>query len=563
VPDPRSQPAGATGRVRETDGNFDAIVVGAGINGMTAAALLAREGWSVALLDAAEDIGGFIGSAELTQPGYLHDVWSSWHPLFLTGAGYARLGPDLHRHGLEYANTDGALTASVADDGTVTMAYRDPVATAAEFADPADRASYLAALQRFGAHVGAIGGLLGSELRGPALVRHGLGLARPGGTAELEAYARDVASSGRAWCRREFRGHEVDHLWAPWLLHAGLSPDHASGGLLIPVFAASLHSAGVPVVVGGAGRFVRAFRALLDELGVAVRTGTRVVAIDVTDGRAAGVSAQTAAGEVRLRAAQAVLASVTPAALYTELLPAHVVPADASREALGYRFGRAAAQMHVALSGPVPWTDERLGSVPLIHLSDGSASTAIACAEAEAGLVPRRPTVVVGQQHLLDPSRVPEGAATLWLQLQEMPRELLGDAAGEIDTAGGWTPAVVAAVADRVLARIEHHAPGLAARIVGRHLIGPADLTAHNLNAVGGDPYGGSAELDQNLMWRPGPATARHRTAVPGLWHIGASTHPGPGLGGASGHLVAEQLTRPNRAAALLSGARRVLTRDR
>jgi phytoene dehydrogenase-like protein len=542
---------------------FDAIVIGAGINGMTAAALLAREGWSVALLDSADDIGGFIGSAELIRPGYVHDVWSSWHPLFVTGAAYAKLGPDLHRHGLAYANTDGALTASVADDGTVTMAHRDPAATADQFADPSDAAAYLAALDRFGAHVGAIGGLLGSELRGPALVRHTFGLTRPGGTAELEAYARDLATSGRAWCRREFRGHEVDHLWAPWLLHAGLAPDNAGGGLMMPVFAATLHAAGLPVVVGGAARFVAAFRALLDELGVTVRTGTRVHAIDLTDGRATGVHADTAEGEVRLRAHRAVLASVTPAALYTDLLPAGAAPAEVRRDALGYRSGRAAAQLHLALSGPVPWTDQRLAAIPLIHLSDGSASTAISCAEAEAGLLPRRPTVVVGQQHVLDPGRAPEGAATLWLQLQELPRRLLGDAAGEIDTSGGWTPAAVDALADRAIARIERHAPGLSARILGRHLVGPADLTARNANAVDGDPYGGSAELDQNLMWRPGPASARHRTAIPGLWHIGASTHPGPGLGGGSGHLVAEQLTRPSRRASVLDSARRTLTRNR
>jgi phytoene dehydrogenase-like protein len=541
----------------------DAIVVGAGINGMCAAALLAREGWSVTLLDAAPDIGGFIGSAELTRPGYVHDTWSSWHPLFLTGAAYAQLGPDLHRHGLEYANSDGTLTASVADDGTVTMAYRDPAATAREFADPADGAAYLAALDRVGAHIGAIGGLLGSELRGPALVRHALGLARPGGPGELESYARDVATSGRGWCRREFRGREVDHLWAPWLLHAGLSPDHASGGLMIPVFAATMHGAGLPVVVGGAGRFVTAFRALLDELGVTVRTGTRVEAIEVADGRTAGVRARTPEGQVVLGARRAVLASVTPAALYTELLPAGAVPDPVRRDAVSYRHGRAAVQLHLALSGPVPWTDRRLAEVPLVHLSDGSASTAIACAEAEAGLLPRRPTVVLGQQHVLDPTRAPEGAATLWLQLQEMPRELLGDAAGEIDTSAGWAPRAVEALAERVVARIERHAPSLGAHIVGRHLIGPADLTAHNVNAVGGDPYGGAAELDQSLMWRPGPATARHRTVIPGLWHIGASTHPGPGLGGASGHLVAEQLTRPSRPASLVAGARRAVTRSR
>jgi phytoene dehydrogenase-like protein len=183
--------------------------------------------------------------------------------------------------------------------------------------------------------------------------------------------------------------------------------------------------------------------------------------------------------------------------------------------------------------------------VPLVHLSDGSASTAIACAEAEAGLLPRRPTVVVGQQHVLDPSRVPAGAAALWLQLQEVPFAPVGDAAGELDTAGGWDAGLATGYADRVLDRVAAHAPGLRELVVGLDVITPADLAAHNPNALAGDPYGGSAELDQNLLWRPLAAAPGHATPVPRLWHIGASTHPGPGLGGASGHIVARRLLTP------------------
>jgi phytoene dehydrogenase-like protein len=201
-------------------------------------------------------------------------------------------------------------------------------------------------------------------------------------------------------------------------------------------------------------------------------------------------------------------------------------------------------QIHVALSGPPRWRDDRLAEVPLIHLSDGSASTGIACAQAEAGLLPAKPTVVVGQQDVLDPSRVPDGAAALWLQLQEVPFAPAGDAAGELDTTGGWTPELARAFAQRVLDRVAAHSPGLTDLVRAIDVVTPVDLAAHNVNAVHGDPYGGSAELDQNFLWRPTPAGARHATPVPGLWHIGASTHPGPGLGGGSGHLVAQRLLR-------------------
>jgi phytoene dehydrogenase-like protein len=191
----------------------------------------------------------------------------------------------------------------------------------------------------------------------------------------------------------------------------------------------------------------------------------------------------------------------------------------------------------------------------LVHVSNGSGSTGIACAQAEAGLLPSSPTVVVGQQCLLDPSRAPEGKATLWLQLQELPFRPHGDAAGELDVRAGWTKELAEAYAHRVLSRVEDFAPGLRSSILGMKVISPTDLQAANRNAVDGDPYGGSAELYQNLLWRPFPAGARHRTPLDGLWHIGASTHPGPGLGAGSGYLVSEQI--------LADGRRRPLRRRR
>lgn len=536
----------------DTD-DADAVVIGAGINGMAAAARLAAGGWKVTIVDGADTIGGFIATEERTVAGYLHDTYSSWHPLFVTGPVYAEFGDALHRHGLAYANTDGPLTASVADDGAVTLAHRGVEETVAGFAHAQDRDAYRAMIDGFGAHAAQIGGLLGSELHSTSAWGPLFGLVR-GGRSVVEGYVRDAATSGRSWMRGRFRGPETDHLWAPWLLHAGLAPDAASGGLMVPIFAATMHAAGLPVVVGGAGNFVAAWAGLLAELGVTVHTGRRVERILLRDGAAVGV----AGDGWSIAAARAVLASVTPTALYGELLPPGTVSGVVADQAARFRPGRAAAQLHVALSGPVPWRDARLGEVPLVHLSDGSASTGIACAEAEAGLIPRRPTVVVGQQHVLDPSRVPAGAGALWLQLQELPFAPVGDAADELDTSNGWDEKLAAGLAGRVVDRLAAHAPGLRDRVVGVDVITPPDLLARNPNAIAGDPYGGSAELDQNFLWRPIAAAPKHATPVPGLWHIGASTHPGPGLGGVSGHLVAGALLAPgvrDRLRARLGGA--------
>src|SRR5690606_3233320 len=241
------------------------------------------------------------------------------------------------------------------------------------------------------------------------------------------------------------------------------------------------------------------------------------------------------------RARRAVLASCSPAALMRDLLPAGAVETRLADEAERYRYGRGAMQIHVALSAPLSWREAELGEAPLIHISDGSASTGIACGEAEAGLLPATPTVVVGQQYVLDRSRVPEGAAALWLQLQEVPFAPVGDAAGELDGSAGWDAALARGYADRVLDRVAAHAPGLRDLVLGIDVITPRDLEAYNPNAIAGDPYAGSAELDQNLIWR-----SSHATPVERLWHIGAATHPGPGLGGASGHLVAGRLLAPS-----------------
>ncbi|MGC9537491.1 phytoene desaturase family protein [Streptomyces sp. UG1] len=522
----------------------DAIVVGSGVNGLVAAAELAKDGWSVALVERNTRLGGFIATEQRTLPGYLHDTYSSWHPLFVSGAAYATLGEELHRHGLEYRNTDEYVTGTLTDDGRTVLAHRDARITAQEFAHAEDRTAYLAMLQRFLDNADVIGGFMGSELRRPSTLKHAVRLLRRERVAGTETWLRDTLTSARSYCRREFTGCEADLLWTPWLLHAGLSPDHASGGLMLPIMAATMHGFGLPVVAGGAGNFVRAFEALLTELRVDIRTGQPVERLLVSDGRVTGV----VCGGETIRARHAVLASVTPTALYGELLPAEARVEPAVREqARRYRPGRAAMQIHVALSGPLTWNDSRLAAVPLLHVSDGSPSTAIACAEAEAGLLPRRPTVVVGQQHVLDPSRVPQGAAALWLQLQELPYDPMGDAAGELDVSGGWSKDLTDGYVRRVLARVARHAPDLPDKVLTWDAVTPADLSSYNPNAMAGDPYAGSAELDQNLLWRPLPGASRHATPVPGLWHIGAATHPGPGLGGGSGHLVAQQLIRRNR----------------
>lgn len=497
-------------------------------------------GHSVALIEGTDRLGGFIDSAERTVPGYVHDTYSSWHPLFVSSAAYGALGPSLHSRGLDYLNTDDAVTASVSDGDRVVIAYRDPEKTALALELPADQDAYRAMLASLGGNADVVFGALGAELRSPAMARLGLRMLRRNKIAGTESFLREALMSGRAFTRNKFDGWDVDQLWTPWLLHAGLGPDHVTGGVMLPVMAMSMHTFGLPVVAGGAGNFVQAFSRLLADTGVDVRLGSSVDRIIVENGRAVGVSV---AGETIL-ARQGVLAGVTAQSLYQDLLPQASVSSSVRQEVSRHRYGRGAMQVHVALDRPVGWRDERLGEVPLVHISTGSASTGVACAQAEAGLLPAEPTIVVGQQHVLDPGRVPAGGGALWLQLQEVPYAPVGDALGLLDTSRGWDESLKRGYLDRVMARIERFAPGLGASVLGVDVISPVDLQGANVNAQGGDPYGGSAELHQNLLWRPLPSASRHRNAVRGLWHIGAATHPGPGLGAGSGHLVAQEILR-------------------
>jgi phytoene dehydrogenase-like protein len=524
--------------------SVDAVVIGSGHNGLVAAAYLARAGWRVEVLERNESAGGAVATEELTLPGYRHDTFSSWHPLFHLSAAWAELGPELRERGLEYVNTEDVVTASALPDGSAVVGHRDPERTVADLS-PADRRAYLEDLEALGAGMDVIGELLGTELQSARAARLAARLGRRLGVREGRGFAALLARSGRSWLDTRFEGRQVGDLLAPWVLHTGLTPDDAGGAFQLTALAGALHQVGLPVVRGGADGFVRAFVRLIEDHGGAVRTGTDVERIVVHDGRAAGV----VAGDEELLAARAVIASTTPTQLYGRLLPAGSAPERAVAQARGYRYAdRAGMQIHLALSEPPRWRgDERLARAPIVHLTGGLDAVALACAQARAGLLPAEPTIVCGQPTALDPSRAPAGAAILWIQLQEVPYRPTGDAAGEIDVGdGAWTDELERAYADRIVAQLARRIANLPAAIAGRAILSPAELERRNPSFVRGDIYAGATTLDQSYLWRPLPSYGSHRTPVPGLYQIGASTYPGPGLNAASGRIAALDLLQPS-----------------
>jgi phytoene dehydrogenase-like protein len=319
------------------------------------------------------------------------------------------------------------------------------------------------------------------------------------------------------------------------------------------VIAVAVELGGMPVPKGGGARLADALVKLIEANGGVCRTGTEVTSVVVSDGRAEGVL--TATGET-VGAGRAVIANVTPNQLYGPLLGN---PRDAVAEAgRRFRYGRSEMQIHFALSEPPRWDgDERLGQTAVVHLTPGLDGVSRAVNEAERGLLPAEATVVCGQPLTMDPSRAPEGKGILWIQLQELPWHVKGDAAGLLDTGeGSWTESLRERYADRIQKRLAAHIPNLEPSILARTCLSPADLWDANPNLVNGDPYSGSLALDQNFLWRPFPKRPGHRTPVDRLWQIGASTWPGPGLGAGSGTIVARELLRPAATARIRSRLR-------
>jgi phytoene dehydrogenase-like protein len=519
--------------------SVDAVIIGSGHNGLVTAAYLARAGWEVEVLERNDALGGAVATEELTEPGFWHDTFSSWHPLFHLSGAWQEIGEELASRGLAYENTEVPAASALPGERTVLW-HRDPERAADEFSQE-DTAAYRGELELFGRYAVLVGELLATELfstRAATLVGR---LAFRLGYRDGAAFANRVFSSARAWLTSRFDGPEVPGLLAPWVLHTGLSPDGAGGGFQLLALVAGVHQVGMPVVRGGSANFVRAFARLIEDHAGRLRTGVEVEEILVSGGRAVGVRT----GDEVVMARRAVVANVTPTQLYGRLLPGGTAPERAVRQASRYRYGRGGMQIHLALSEPLAWRDPRLREAAIVHVTDGLDGVSVACAQAQAGLLPGRPTVVCGQPTVLDPSRAPEGREIAWIQLQETPYAPRGDAAGELDTRDGrWTLRLVEAYAERVLELIGEHVENLPGAVLSRRVLSPAELERCNPNFVRGDSYAGATDLDQSYVWRPLPSYGSHVTPVEALCQCGASTYPGPGLNAASGRIVARRLLR-------------------
>lgn len=510
--------------------NADVIIVGSGINSLVCGALLTKRGLNVCLLERNKLLGGCIRTEELTLPGFFHDTLSTLYPLFVTAPHFPCLEPELRGLGVDFRNCD-TPTAVLCPNGRhaiLTTNRQQNVATFESLAK-GDGTAYSRAMEEVERDASLIFGLLGKELwtwEGIKLLVREL---RTRGARGLANFLGRSSASCRVWLDLEFRSEVSRALIAPWVLHVGLSPESAMSSLMAKVILMTLERAGAPVVAGGGKNLVDAFAQLIRERGGQVHASTEVTQVLVEGQRARGV--RTADGRTFL-ADRAVVCNVTPTQLYRRLLSAEELPGELLEGVRAHRPGRADMQIHLALDRPPGWPHPELSRVAMLHVTEGLDAVSASVNEAQRGLLPASPTVVVAQPAALDPTRAPPGKSILWIQLQELPSRI------------HWTEELRERYADRIIARLEKLIPNLHSAILGRRVLSPADLEALNINLEGGDPYSGACDLYQFLLWRPFPGSRNHTTPFKGLYHIGASTHPGPGLGGMSGFLVAEAIRR-------------------
>lgn len=519
---------------------YDVILVGSGINSLVCAAELTAKGRRVLVLERSAVAGGCIRTEQATQPGYLHDLFSMSYPLFVTTPFYPALQPKLAAEGVRMI--DAAIpTGVLLPDGQYLLLHQDRARNLAQFDSLhlGDGAAHDRAMREVEADAGLIFGLLGQNPASSKTIRllaSALFRRRAAGMAD---FAKDMLLPARDWLDGAFGSDLVKALIAPWVLHVGLGPESATSAAMAKIVMFTLEMVGIPFVEGGSAQIVRAFTRIIEAGGGTVMTQADVARIDTRRGRAVGV--QTSDGR-QFQARRAIACNVTPQQLYTRLLPDGSVPRTHVQRAESYRFGRACMQIHLALSAPPRWATHELSEVGLLHLTPGMDGVSRAVAEAERGLLPAEATIVVGQPAAADPSRCPPGTSLLWIQLQELPSIVKGDAAGLLDVPsdGRWNDDLAQRYAQRIFARLRNHIVNFDEIVVGTTVLGPHDLEAANINLTGGDPYSGICSIDQFHVLRPFAGASDHKTPIKGLFHFGASTHPGPGLSGTSGHLVAE-----------------------
>ena len=488
----------------------DAVIVGSGPNGLVAANLLADEGWDVVVLEATDRPGGAVQSAELIEWNYTNDLFSAFYPLAAASPVMKNL--HLERHGVRWCHAPLVL-AHPAPDGTCPVISRDLDETAASLDEfhPGDGAAW----RRLFALWERIGTPLTEALMSPfPPVRASLktlGRLRP---SEVVRLARFMLLPVRRMGEEEFEGEPARRLLAGNALHTDLFPESTLSGLFGWLLASLGQDVGWPVPEGGAGAVTQALVRRLEQQGGKVLTQHPVSRIVLRNGKAVGVRTEDGT-EVEARA---VIADVNAPLLYLDLVGAEHLPSKVAADIRRFHWDNPTVKVDWNLDGPIPWTATPARRAGTVHVAESVDTLTRVSADLATGQVPADPFLILGQQSMTDPSRQPPGKETAWAYTHVPARAF-----------------DVERLADRMEERVEELAPGFRALIRGRHVFSPAQLHARNPNLRGGATNGGTAQLHQQLVFRPTPGLGRSETPIAGLFLGSSSAHPGGGVHGACG----------------------------
>lgn len=517
----------------------DVVIIGAGHNGLAAALVLAKAGLKVVVVESRSVAGGAAKSGEITVPGFVHDYYASNVGLFLGSALYREFSSELTAAGFQ-VDVARQPYASVFPDGRALPVYTEAQATEEAIGTFSirDVAAWRQLVQEFQEVSPYLFPLLQLPIPSWAFARALFRMGRTLGWTRMQELFALLLQSPRQFVESRFESMEMQALLIPWGYHLDFSPD-AAGGATFPFLESMVdYLNGMAISHGGIGRMIDAMAAVLKNHGATILLNHEVTSIIVRGGRAVGI--KTASGE-EIAAKRAVMANVTPGNVIGRLVDRGHFPDKYVERIQRFRYGPGTMMIHLALSGPVPWEAPSVQQSLYVHIAPYTDDVALADREARAGLLPRSPMLVVGQQSVWDISRAPAGKHTLWVQVRSVPAHPAGDALHEM--AGSWD-AIKETYADRVIDKLESYAPGVKGRILARSVMSPSDLERDNPNLVGGDSVSGSHHLDQFYLFRPVPGWSRYRTPLKGLWMIGASTWPGGGLNATSGYLAAQDVLR-------------------
>lgn len=517
-------------------GTFDAVLIGAGHNTLAAALHLAAKGWKVGVFEQAASAGGAVKTGDYTLPGFRHD-WAAMNLSLFAGSPFFKAyGAELARHGCEFVPVDRPFSSSFPDGSWAGVStVGDETLAAFRALSPQDAETWTQLTSRFGAEAPHLFGLLGSEMKLRALAYFMFKTLRAKGIAGTLDMGRFLLSSPRAWLEETFRHPHIRALLAAWGMHLDFAPDVAGGAMFPYLEGMAGQAFGMVIGKGGADTIVRALVAAITARGGVVETGAPVARILREGGRATGIELSDGR---RIAATKAVIAGTSPKGL--RKLTGDTTPAfDKAMD--GFRHAPGTLMIHLAMDSLPDWrAGDQLKRFAYVHLAPSLDQMARTYAQAQAGLLPDEPILVVGQPTVFDPSRAPEGKHVLWVQVRMAPSTILGDAKGEF-SATDWAVAAEP-FADRALDILEAHAPGTRAKILGRRIVTPLELEAENPNLVGGDQVCGSHHLSQHFLFRPARGHADGSTPIANLHLTGAAVWPGAGTGAGPGFLLARKL---------------------